>query len=46
VLLFFGVVCGRDIAQIFIISLSVGAVSLCDSMVSLAAAALGYGSKK
>lgn len=45
-LLFFGVCFGRDIAQIFMISLSVGAVSLCDSMASLAAAALGYGAKK
>jgi len=46
ILLFFGVVFGRDLTQIFMISLSVGAVSLCDSMASLAAAALGYGSKK
>lgn len=44
-LLFIGVICARDVAQIFIISLSIGAISLCDTMASLAAASLGYGAK-
>lgn len=46
ILLFLGVICGRDVAQIFLISLSVGTISLCDSMASLTAASLGYGAKK
>ncbi|PKM62809.1 MAG: hypothetical protein CVU97_03470 [Firmicutes bacterium HGW-Firmicutes-21] len=45
-LLFAGLIAGRDVANLFIISLSVGAVSLCDSMASLAAGSLGYGAKK
>ena len=46
VLLFTGVIVGRDITGLFIVSLSVGAVALCDSMAALAAASLGYGAKK
>jgi len=45
-LLFIGVLASRDVAQIYIISLSIGAVSLCDTMASLAAASLGFGAKK
>ena len=46
VLLFLGVFFGADITQWFISCLAIGASSLCDSMVSLCAASLGFGSKK
>ncbi len=46
VLLAVGVMAGADITKWFICSLAIGASSLCDSMVSLCAAALGFGSKK
>lgn len=45
-LLFFGVFAGADITHWFISCLAIGASSLCDSMVSLCAASLGFGSKK
>ncbi len=46
VLLFFGVFAGADITRLFISSLAIGASSLCDSMVSLCAASLGFGAKE
>ncbi len=46
VLLFIGVFAGADITHWFISCLAIGASSLCDSMVSLCAASLGFGSKK
>lgn len=45
-LLLLGVIRERDIVAIYIISLSAGAVSLCDSMMSFASASLGYGLKR
>lgn len=44
-LLLIGVLTGEDIAELFILSVSIGAVSLCDSMSSLSAASFGYGVK-
>lgn len=41
-----GVFAGADVTKWFISSLAIGASSLCDSMVSLSAASLGFGSKK
>lgn len=46
VLMFVGVFSGADITHWFISCLAIGASSLCDSMVSLCAASLGFGSKK
>lgn len=46
VLLCIGVAAGADITQWFIVALSIGASSLCDSMVSLCASSLGFGAKK
>lgn len=45
-LLVLGVVAGADITQWFIVSLAIGASSLCDSMVSLCASSLGFGAKQ
>ncbi len=45
-LLFAGVMAGADITKWFIPALTIGASSLCDSIVSLSAASLGFGSKK
>ncbi len=45
-LLFIGVFAGADITEWFICALAIGASSLCDSMVSLCAASLGFGAKK
>ena len=45
-LLFMGIAVGADITNWFICSLAIGASSLCDSMVSLAAASLGFGANK
>ena len=46
ILLAVGVIAKADITNWFICSLAIGASSLCDSMVSLCSAALGFGSKK
>ena len=46
VLMLFGVFAGADITHWFISCLAIGASSLCDSMVSLCAASLGFGAKK
>lgn len=46
VLLFIGIAAGADITQWFICALAIGASSLCDSMVSLCASSLGFGSKQ
>ncbi len=45
-LLVVGVAAGADITNWFIVSLAIGASTLCDSMVSLCASSLGFGSKK
>lgn len=45
-LLIVGVAAGADITDWFIVSLSIGASSLCDSMVSLCASSLGFGLKQ
>ncbi len=45
-LLFIGVAAGADITNWFICALAIGAASLCDSMVSLCASSLAFGSKK
>ncbi len=44
-LLVLGVASGADITQWFIAALSIGATSLCDSMVSLCASSLGFGAR-
>lgn len=44
-LLVLGVAAGADITDWFIVSLAIGASSLCDSMVSLCASSLGFGAK-
>ena len=44
-LLLLGALTGRSIPELFIISISIGAVSLCDSMLSLSSASFGYGVK-
>lgn len=45
-LLAVGVAAGADITDWFIVSLAIGASSLCDSMVSLCASSLGFGAKQ
>ena len=45
-LLVIGVASGADITNWFIVSLGIGASTLCDSMVSLCSASLGFGAKK
>lgn len=45
-LLLIGVAAGADITEWFICALSIGASSLCDSMVSLCAGSLGSGAKR
>ncbi len=45
VLLAVGVAAGADITNWFICALAIGASSLCDSMLSLCASALGFGAK-
>ncbi len=45
-LLIVGVAAGADITDWFIVSLAIGASSLCDSMVSLCASSLGFGAKQ
>lgn len=45
-LLVIGVAAGADVTNWFIVSLAIGASTLCDSMVSLCASSLGFGSKK
>ncbi len=44
-LLVLGVAAGADITDWFVASLSIGAASLCDSMVSLCASSLGFGAR-
>ena len=45
-MLVIGVLAGADITDWFIVSVAIGASSLCDSMVSLCASSLGFGCKK
>ena len=45
-LLAVGIAAGADITDWFIVSLAIGASSLCDSMVSLCATSLGFGAKQ
>ncbi len=45
-LLFIGIIAGADITEWFIGALAIGASSLCDSLVSLSAASLGFGAKR
>ncbi|MBR6563156.1 MAG: cation-transporting P-type ATPase [Clostridia bacterium] len=45
-LLVIGVLAGADVTDWFIVSVAIGASSLCDSMVSLCASSLGFGCKK
>lgn len=45
ILLFSGIVAGRDLYEIFPVALATGALSLCESITALTAAAFGFGSK-
>ncbi len=45
-LLALGVAAGADITDWFVVSIAIGASSLCDSMVSLCSSSLGFGAKK
>ncbi len=45
-LLFLGIAAGVDVTHWFVCSLAIGASSLCDSMVSLCAASLGFGANR